>query len=217
MSETTVHPEVLWAQRSSATDATKNFIYLTHTVPDVSEADLKLDIQPTKLTLTGKSHTKKITYHVELELFAEIVPGETKKNHTDRDVELVLRKKELKQEFWPRLLKEKGKVHFLRTDFDKWVDEDEQEDNPDDEDFMSKMGGMGGAGGPGGNGFEGIDFSKLGSGPGGDPADLPEGSSDEEDDEDIPDLEGEEEESAAAEAKKEHTGTLSAGGIEEIE
>lgn len=47
------------------------------------------------------------------------MPEETKKNHTDRDVELVLRKKDLKEEFWPRLLKEKGKVHFLRTDFDK--------------------------------------------------------------------------------------------------
>jgi hypothetical protein len=31
----------------------------------------------------------------------------------------VLFKKELGEEFWPRLLKEKGKVHFLRTDFDK--------------------------------------------------------------------------------------------------
>jgi len=211
MSETTVHPEVLWAQRSSSTDATKNFIYLTLTVPDVSEADLKLDIQPTKLILTGKSHTKKVTYHVELEFYEEIVPSETKKNHTDRDVELVLRKKELKEEFWPRLLKVKGKVHFLRTDFDKWVDEDEQDANPEDEDFMSKMGGMGGAGGggAGGNGFEGIDFSKLGSGPGGDPADLPEESSDE-DDEDMPGLDGEEEETPAATKK-------AASGIEEIE
>lgn len=65
---------------------------------------------------------------------------------------------------------------------------------------MSKMGGMGGAGGPGGNGFEGIDFSKLGSGPGGDPADLPEGSSDEDEDE-MPDLEGEEESAAPASKK----------------
>jgi len=211
MSAATVHPEVLWAQRSSSTDATKNFIYLTLTVPDVSEADLKLDIQPTKLILTGKSHTKKVTYHVELEFYEEIVPSETKKNHTDRDVELVLRKKELKEEFWPRLLKVKGKVHFLRTDFDKWVDEDEQDANPEDEDFMSKMGGMGGAGGggAGGNGFEGIDFSKLGSGPGGDPADLPEESSDE-DDEDMPGLDGEEEETPAATKK-------AASGIEEIE
>lgn len=49
----------------------------------------------------------------------QIVPEESKTNHTDRDLELVLRKKELKEEYWPRLLKEKGKVHFLRTDFDK--------------------------------------------------------------------------------------------------
>ncbi|KAE9961517.1 hypothetical protein BLS_001886 [Venturia inaequalis] len=200
MSAATVHPEVLWAQRSSTSDPEKNFVYLTLNVPDVSEADLKLDITPTKLTLTGKSVTKKTTYHVELEFFAEIVPEETKKNHTDRDVELVLRKKDLKEEFWPRLLKEKGKVHFLRTDFDKWVDEDEQDENPEDEDFMSKMGGMGGAGGAGGNGFEGIDFSKLGSGPGGDPADLPEEDSDDDEDE-MPDLEGEEEASAPAPKK----------------
>jgi hypothetical protein len=49
----------------------------------------------------------------------QIDPEKTKKNHTDRDLELVLYKKELKEEYWPRLLKEKGKVHFLRTDFDK--------------------------------------------------------------------------------------------------
>ncbi|TID21635.1 HSP20-like chaperone [Venturia nashicola] len=200
MSEATVHPEVLWAQRSSSTDPAKNFVYLTLNVPDVSEADLKLDITPTKLTLTGKSVTKKTTYHVELDFFGEIVPEETKKNHTDRDVELVLRKKDLKEEYWPRLLKEKGKVHFLRTDFDKWVDEDEQDENPEDEDLMSKMGGMGGAGGAGGNGFEGIDFSKLGSGLGGDPSDLPEEDSDDDEDE-MPDLEGEAEESAPASKK----------------
>jgi hypothetical protein len=31
----------------------------------------------------------------------------------------VLRKKELKEEFWPRLLKDNKKVHFLKTNFDK--------------------------------------------------------------------------------------------------
>jgi hypothetical protein len=65
---------VLWAQRSSTSDPAKNFIYLTLTVPNVTEADLKLDITPTKLTLTGKSLTKKTTYHVELEFFAEVEP-----------------------------------------------------------------------------------------------------------------------------------------------
>ncbi len=43
----------------------------------------------------------------------------TKTNHTSRDVEFVIRKKELKQEYWPRLLKESKKVHFLKTNFDK--------------------------------------------------------------------------------------------------
>ncbi|KAF2418730.1 HSP20-like chaperone [Tothia fuscella] len=216
MSETTIHPEVLWAQRSSETDAAKNFVYLTITAPDVAKEDLKLDIQPTKLVFTGKSKTKKATYHVELELFGEIDPAESKTSHTDKNVELVLRKKELKQEFWPRLLKEKGKVHFLRTDFDKWVDEDEQEDNPDDEDFMSKMGGMGGASGPpGANGFEGIDFSKLGAGPGGDmPTDMPEDSDDDdEDDDNMPALEGADEEKTA----KAPAATGTSSKIEEVE
>jgi hypothetical protein len=110
---------VLWAQRSSSSDAAKNFVYLTITAPDVPDSDMKLDLQPTKLIFTGKSSTKKLTYHCELEFFAEIDPAESKTSHTGRDVEMVLRKKELKEEFWPRLLKEKGKVHFLRTDFDK--------------------------------------------------------------------------------------------------
>ena len=52
-----------------------------------------------------------------------------------------LRKKELKEEYWPRLLKEPKKVQFLKTDFDKWVDEDEQNEAPE-EDF-SNFGGMG--------------------------------------------------------------------------
>lgn len=34
-------------------------------------------------------------------------------------MEFVLRKKELKEEFWPRLLKDSKKMHFLKTDFDK--------------------------------------------------------------------------------------------------
>ena len=37
-------------------------------------------------------------------------------------MEFVLRKKELKEEYWPRLLKESKKVHFLKTDFDKVSD-----------------------------------------------------------------------------------------------
>jgi len=169
----TVTPEVLWAQRSSKVDPEKNFIYLTINVADVPASNLKLDLKPTGLTFTGTSETLKRTYHLELEFYAEIDPAESKINHTARDVEMKLRKKDLDDTYWPRLLKEAKKVHFLKTNFDKWVDEDEQNEAPE-EDFsqfggmggMPGMGGAGGMGGMGGGDFGGIDFSKLGGGGG---------------------------------------------------
>jgi hypothetical protein len=199
----TATPEVLWAQRSSVADASKNFVYLTISVPDVSKDDLKLDLKPTGLTFTGTSGTLKRKYHLDLEFYAEIDTAESKINHTAKNVEMKLQKKELKEEYWPRLLKDAKKVHFLKTDFDKWVDEDEQNEAPE-EDFsqfggMGGMPGMGGAGGAGGD-FGGIDFSKLG---GGDMPDmsammggaggmgLGEDEGDDDDEDDMPALEGE--------------------------
>jgi len=220
MSTTQVTPEVLWAQRSNKTDATKNYIYLTISVPDVQKANLKLDLQPTTLTFTGKSDSLKRTYHLDLEFYAEIDTKESKINHTAKNVELVLRKAELKEEFWPRLLKDSKKVHFLKTDFDKWVDEDEQEEAPEDD--LGGMGGMGGMpgmgdmssmmGGAGGD-FGGIDFSKLGGGEGMEGLEGEgEGDDDDDDDDDMPALEGEDDDEDEAGASS----SKAAPKIEEI-
>jgi hypothetical protein len=132
---------VLWAQRSNKTDAAKNFIYLTISVPDVQPSKLKLELKPQSLKFAGHSDSLKRDYHLELEFYAEIDEKESKINHTAKNIEIVLRKKELKEEFWPRLLKDAKKVHFLKTDFDKWVDEDEQDEAPEDD--LGSMGGMG--------------------------------------------------------------------------
>ncbi|CAN8103959.1 unnamed protein product [Discula destructiva] len=208
MAATTATPEVLWAQRSSSTDPEKNFVYVTISVPDVPAANLKLELKPTGLTFTGHSDTLKKTYHLELELYAEIDDKASLVHHTGKNVELKLQKKELNEEFWPRLLKDTKKVHFLRTDFDKWVDEDEQNEAADED--MSQFGGMGGMpgmGGAGGGDFGGIDFSKLGGGMGGmgglgDMGGMGgEDDEDDEDDDDMPALEGEEEEAATSDAK----------------
>ena len=198
MSSDTVTPEVLWAQRSSKTEASKNFIYLTIAVPDVSKENLKLDLKSNSISFTGKSNTLKKTYHVELEFYGEIDTAESKINHTARDIEMKLIKKELNEEYWPRLLKESKKLHFLKTDFDKWVDEDEQ--NEAAEDDFANFGGMGGMPGMGGSDFGGIDFSKLGGGamPGGEEDDEEE--DDEDDDDEMPALADEEED--AKDAKK---------------
>ncbi|KAH8175429.1 CS domain-containing protein [Sarocladium implicatum] len=217
----TATPEVLWAQRSSSTDPAKNFVYLTISVPDVPASDLQLDLKPTSLSFTGTSATLKRKYHVELDFYAEVDPAESKTNHTAKNIEFKLQKKELGEEYWPRLLKEAKKLHFLKTDFDKWVDEDEQNEAPE-EDF-SQFGGMGGAGGAGGmpgmgGDFGGIDFSKLGGGEGGMPdlsalagaggmggmGGMPgddEGSDDGSDDDDMPALEGDDKAPAAADKK----------------
>ncbi|RFU34553.1 hypothetical protein B7463_g1792, partial [Scytalidium lignicola] len=205
MSTAPATPEVLWAQRSSDSEPAKNFIYLTISVPDVQPSKLKLDLKEGSLAFTGHSESLKRTYHVDLEFYAEIDPKESKINHSAKNIEIVLRKKEPKAEFWPRLLKDAKKVHFLKTDFDKWVDEDEQDEAPEDD--LGNLGGMGGMPGMGdmssmmggGGDFGGIDFSKLGGGAG----NAGEASSDDEDeeegDEEMPELE--EEKGSKTEAK----------------
>jgi len=205
---TAATPEVLWAQRSSKTEAEKNFIYLTISVPDVQPSKLKLDLKSQSLTFSGHSDSLKRDYHVQLDFFAEIDEKESKINHTAKNVELVLRKKELKEEFWPRLLKDAKKVHFLKTDFDKWVDEDEQDEAPEDD--LGNMGGMGGMpgmgdmssmmGGGAGGDFGGIDFSKLGGAGMGGAGEEGEDEEEEEDDDDD-DMPGLESGDAPAKAK----------------
>lgn len=110
---------VVWAQRSSKHDAERNYILLTIAAPDVHSKNLKVDLTPTSLTFHGHSETKETDYHVELGFFEEIDPENSQTHHTSRDVIFKLRKKELKEEYWPRLLKENKRVHFLKTDFDK--------------------------------------------------------------------------------------------------
>ncbi|KAH8731226.1 HSP20-like chaperone [Phaeosphaeriaceae sp. PMI808] len=215
----TVVPEVTWAQRSSSSDPEKNYVYLTIVAADVPESELKLDLTESSLSFKGPSTSKKVTYAIDIDFYAEIDPKESKISHSGRDVSLVLRKKELKEEYWPRLLKDSKKVHYLKTDFDKWVDEDEQDEAPE-EDYMNQMnpmaggmgGGMGGMGGMGGDGgFGGIDFSKLGAGGGaggmpgmadmmsgmGGMGGMPgmggmDGEDSDDDDEDMPELENDE-------------------------
>ena len=109
---------VTWAQRSSSDEPERNYLLVSLKTPDVPKEKADLKITPTNVSFTGASG-KGVTYSVSLDLFAEIDPENSKVNHTDREVELVLRKKELKEEYWPRLLKESKKVHYLKTDFDK--------------------------------------------------------------------------------------------------
>ncbi|EEH18572.2 hypothetical protein PABG_07632 [Paracoccidioides brasiliensis Pb03] len=193
-------PEVLWAQRSSSTDPEKNILYIHLSVPDVPPFSAKLSLTPTSISFLGHSDTKKVDYKVDLELYGEIDVDNSKSHHSPRGVDLVLRKKELNAEYWPRFLKDAKKAHFLKTDFDKWVDEDEQDTVIEDD--YSSFGGMGD------DGLGAIDFSKLGAGGMGGMPGLGgmDGGADgenevgEKSDDDMPELEEEEEEEEEEEA-----------------
>ncbi|OGM48796.1 Hsp90 binding co-chaperone (Sba1) [Aspergillus bombycis] len=180
------NPPVTWAQRSSADDAERNYLYVNIKAADVARDKATLNITPTNVTFAGDSK-KGVRYEVSLDLYAEIDPKNSKVNHSDREVELVLRKKELKEEFWPRLLSTTQKIHFIKTDFDKWVDEDEQHEVAE-EDYGNNFGGFEGLGGEGG-GLGNIDFSKLGAGLEGMGGAGLGGAEEGESDDDMPELE----------------------------
>ena len=162
-------PEVLWAQRSSATEDEKNIIMLTINVPNMTADATKCDLTSTSLkfesTVQGDA-SKGIEGHkytFNIDFFENILPAESKQHLTSKCLYLVLRKEKKQEEYWPRLTKEKVRLHNVKTDFDKWVDEDEQDEAneagdmpfPGGMDMNALMSQMGG--GAGGMDFGGMD------------------------------------------------------------
>uniref|UniRef100_A0A914H029 CS domain-containing protein n=1 Tax=Globodera rostochiensis TaxID=31243 RepID=A0A914H029_GLORO len=91
------HPLVLWAQRSP-------HLYLAVEVEDMNIEELT--IEEDKFKIKGKKGNDK--YEADLQFFGKVNGTELRKIATDRRVEFVIPKE--KEEWWPRLLKEKTKV-----------------------------------------------------------------------------------------------------------
>ena len=91
----------------------------------------------------GTSNDK--SYHVELEFFKNVDTDakESKWAVGKRNIHFFIMKKDKEDEFWPRLLKCKNlEKTNVKTDWDKYVDEDEE-----DEDSGFDMSALSGAGG----------------------------------------------------------------------
>jgi prostaglandin-E synthase len=123
---------VTWAQR-------KNMIYLTICVEDCKDA--VVTIEPSKVYFKGTGGTEHKLYENTLELFDDIDAESSRKVVRDRNIEVMLMKKE-SGPFWPHLLKQKIKQHWLKVDFSKWKDEDDDSD-VEGEDFQQMMQQMG--------------------------------------------------------------------------
>jgi len=159
----TLHPEVLWAQRSSETDSDKCVVYVTINLPDIVESSLKFNLTSTGFTFaaTTGNPPKGIPekhYAIDVPFYDEIDAEKSQKNLTSRSLALKLLKKNVTLEYWPRLTKDKlPRGATIKTDFNKWVDEDDQTASVEvpDEDF--------------GGGFDPSMLSGLGGGAGGNP------------------------------------------------
>eukprot|EP00927_Polykrikos_kofoidii_P022808 TRINITY_DN2117_c0_g1_i1.p1 TRINITY_DN2117_c0_g1~~TRINITY_DN2117_c0_g1_i1.p1 ORF type:complete len:160 (-),score=42.34 TRINITY_DN2117_c0_g1_i1:136-615(-) len=104
-------PDILWAQRDDS-------VYLTIDVKEVQDMKVKLDHD--SLTFSGKMGAN--CYSVNIDFFAPINPEESKQKN-NRLVEFFLKKKE--EGSWTHLRKQ-GKAPFVKIDWQKWADSDDE-------------------------------------------------------------------------------------------
>ena len=122
-------------------------LYLTITLADVKEE--KIELSESKLTFTGKAQGK--DYAVTVEFLNEIETEGSVWNVLASSIQMKLNKKVKGEEFWPRLMKDKAlEKNMVTIDWDRYVEEDEEEGGFDmdnmqgGQDFGGGMGGMGG-------------------------------------------------------------------------
>jgi hypothetical protein len=116
-----------------------------------------------------------VDFSIDFEFFKEIKLEGSVWNVLPQSIQMKLNKKEEGEEFWPRLTTDKiREKSFVSIDWDRYVDEDEQDGDFDDsnmqggQDMSQMMGGMGGMGGmPGMGGMGGM--PGMGGGAGGMP------------------------------------------------
>ncbi|XP_054795876.1 co-chaperone protein p23-1-like isoform X2 [Prosopis cineraria] len=129
------HPIVKWAQRSDK-------VYVTVDLPDAKDVKVKLEPDG-RFNFSAKKD--EIPYEVDLDLFDKVNVEDSKYNVGVRNIVYVIKKAEKK--WWDRLIKPEGKPPvFVKVDWDKWVDEEEENERAgmdfDDMDFSNlDMGG----------------------------------------------------------------------------
>ncbi|XP_073976703.1 cytosolic prostaglandin E synthase isoform X1 [Rhodnius prolixus] len=169
---TATPPPIMWAQRSGV-------VFLTVCLEDCKSPIIT--IEPTRLYFKGIGGTERREHEVDIQLFKEIDPEKSEKFVRDRNIEIVLKKRDAEGGYWPHLTADRTKHHWLKVDFNRWRDEESSDE--DDE-----MGG-GGPGVAGGN-YDLAEMMKTmgGLGAGDNKPSLDELETDS-DDEDLPGLE----------------------------
>ncbi|XP_042512130.1 co-chaperone protein p23-2 [Macadamia integrifolia] len=128
------HPEVLWAQRSDK-------VYLTIALPDAKNVSVKSE--PQGLFSFSAVGPQGESFDVSLELYGTIVPEGSKVNVGLRNILCSIQKEQ--KGWWKRLLRSDEKpAPYIKVDWNKWCDEDEEEsiksDLASDDDRTAEIG-----------------------------------------------------------------------------
>lgn len=149
----TSHPVVYWAQRSNKSDPTKNICYLT--IKIIDPIDIKYDISLTTFQFSASSKSEGKKYEMEFDFYDEVDTEDIITNFkSGSKLFFIIKKKNLSEDYWPRLIKDTKKNTCIKTDFDRWVDQEDQNEVKPSEDDLSNIMNMGG--GPGG-----LDIAEL--------------------------------------------------------
>ncbi|KAJ3674790.1 hypothetical protein LUZ60_005406 [Juncus effusus] len=117
-------PEVLWAQRSDR-------VYLTISVPDAK--DVKVKAEANGLFSFSAVGPQGEAFSFSLELFDSIQSEGLKMKTGLRNIICSVQKE--KKEWWKRLLKSEAKHPYIKVDWNKWVDEDDESELSSEEEY----------------------------------------------------------------------------------
>lgn len=126
---------ILWAQRPE-------YVLLTVPLQDARKVRVELPNNGAQLKLSCTTPGADPTvakddrqYESCLDLFREVAAEESQHVVRPRQIEIKLRKKKDEadeEREWPRLTKEKTKLNNVQIDWNKWKDEDAEDDQADD-------------------------------------------------------------------------------------
>lgn len=124
-SETAVPPPVLWAQR-------KDHVYVTIGI-ECKTPNIK--IEKDSIYFQGVNAQDSKVHEVTISLYSSIDPKNSTYDSKGRCIQMVLSKENMDAPYWPSLTSDKKKPHYLKIDFNKWRDEDEEDDKAADVDL----------------------------------------------------------------------------------
>lgn len=108
-------PTIYWAQN-------KEVVYMR--VALMGAENVTVGLEEDKVKFQGEA--QKTKYEFEITLHKPINKEESKYRVMGQGIEIILKKKEEEKEFWPQI-NLGGKLPYVRIDWDRWVDEDDDE------------------------------------------------------------------------------------------